>query len=154
MDINSLHPFFTFITPKFVIMNQGANIYSYTASTNPYFVKCIAHKYGYTFEKTQPLGSVLQQLVAMEGEPVLMEIIENNPDKELFMDYFKKKYPTPIKEETKVDASKSVVDYMNFSGQQAMVVAENKRITSETSIMVLAGSVIIAFAIFSLNIKK
>jgi hypothetical protein len=133
-------------------MSQGANIYSYTASTNPYFVKCIAHKYGYTFEKTQPLGTVLQQLVAMEGEPVLMEIIENNPDKELFMDYFNKKYP--IKDENKIDASKSIVDYMNFSGQQAMVVAENKRITSETSIMVLAGAVIIAFAILSKNLKN
>jgi hypothetical protein len=132
-------------------MTQGANIYSYTASTNPYFVKCIAHKYGYTFEKTQPLGTVLQQLVAMEGEPVLMEIIENNPDKELFMDYFKKKYPTPIKEDTKVDTTKSIVDYMNFSGQQAMVIAENKKITTETSVMVLAGAVIIALAIISSN---
>ena len=132
-------------------MTQGANIYSYTALTNPYFVKCIAHKYGYTFEKTQPLGTVLQQLVAMEGEPVLMEIIENNPDKELFMDYFKKKYPTPIKEDKKEDTTKSIVDYMNFSGQQAMVIAENKKITTETSVMVLAGAVIIALAIISTN---
>jgi hypothetical protein len=151
VDISSLHPFFTFIILKFVIMTQGANIYSYTASTNPYFVKCIAHKYGYTFEKTQPLGTVLQQLVAMEGEPVLMEIIENNPDKELFMDYFKKKYPTPIKEDAKVDTTKNIVDYMNFSGQQAMVIAENKKITTETSVMVLAGAVIIALAIISSN---
>ena len=152
MDINSLHPFFTFIIPKFVIMSQGANIYSYTASTNPYFVKCIAHKYGYTFEKTQPLGTVLQQLVAMEGEPVLMEIIENNPDKELFMDYFNKKYPKVL-EGTKEDTTKSIVDYMNFSGQQAMVIAENKKITTETSVMVLAGAVIIALAIISTNKK-
>jgi hypothetical protein len=133
-------------------MSQGANIYTYTASTNPYFVKCIAHKYGYTFEKTQPLGTVLQQLVAMEGEPVLMEIIENNPDKELFMDYFNKKYPQ-VKEDTKLDTTKSIVDYMNFSGQQAMVIAENKKITTETSVMVLAGAVIIALAIISSNKK-
>jgi hypothetical protein len=132
-------------------MTQGANIYSYTASTNPYFVKCIAHKYGYTFEKTQPLGTVLQQLVAMEGEPVLMEIIENNPDKELFMDYFNKKYPQ-LKEDTKND-TKGIIDYMNFSGQQAMVIAENKKITTETSVMVLAGAVIIALAILSTNKK-
>jgi hypothetical protein len=132
-------------------MTQGANIYSYTAVTNPYFVKCIAHKYGYTFEKTQPLGTVLQQLVAMEGEPVLMEIIENNPDKELFMDYFNKKYPQ-LKEDTKND-TKGIIDYMNFSGQQAMVIAENKKITTETSVMVLAGAVIIALAIISTNKK-
>ena len=68
------------------------NIYSYTAAANPYFVKSLAHKYGYTFDKDQSLSSVLQQLVSYEGEPVLMDIIENNPDRELFEEYFKKKY--------------------------------------------------------------
>jgi hypothetical protein len=43
---------------------------------------------------------------------------------------------------------------MNFSGQQAMVIAENKRITTETSVMVLAGSVIIALAILTTNFRK
>jgi hypothetical protein len=132
------------------------DIYSYTASVNPYFVKCMAHKYGYTFDKTQPLGSVLQQLVAMEGEPVLMEIIENNPDKDLFMDYFEKKFGK--KEENKEKEKESnldLINYMNFSGQaQAMQIAENKRITTETSVMVLAGAVIIALAILSTNFKK
>lgn len=134
------------------MMTQGANIYTYTAASNPYFVKCLAHKYGYTFEKTQPLGSVLQQLVAMEGEPVLMEIIENNPDKELFFDYFNKKFPK--QEEIKKDSAPSLMEYMNFSGQQAQIIAENKRITTETSAMVLAGAVIIAFAILTTNFKK
>lgn len=134
-------------------MSQGVNIYNYTAASNPYFVKCLAHKYGYTFERTQPLGAVLQQLVAMEGEPVLMEIIENNPDKELFMDYFQKKFP---KEEKKdANGTPTILDYMNFSGQQsALNVAENKRITTETSVMVLAGAVIIALAIVTTNLKK
>ena len=68
-----------------------ANIFSYTAASNPYFVKSLAHKYGYEFDKDQQLSSVLQQLVTMEGEPVMVEIIENNPDKELFMDYFEKR---------------------------------------------------------------
>lgn len=133
-------------------MSQSANIYNYTAASNPYFVKCIAHKYGYTFEKTQPLGSVLQQLVAMEGEPVLMEIIENNPDKELFMDYYSRKNTKT--EEPKKDSSPSFMEYMNFSGQQAQIISDNKRVTTETSIMVLAGSVIIALAILTTNFKK
>jgi hypothetical protein len=133
-------------------MSQGANIYTYTAASNPYFVKCIAHKYGYSFEKTQPLGSVLQQLVAMEGESVLMEIIENNPDKDLFMDYYSRKNPKT--EEAKKDNSPSFMEYMNFSGQQAQIISDNKRVTTETSIMVLAGSVIIALAILTTNFKK
>jgi len=135
-------------------MSQPINIYSYTAASNPYFVKCLAHKYGYTYDKSQPLGSVLQQLVAMEGESVLMEIIENNPDKELFLDYYSKKFP---KTEEKTDKAQvpTIMDYMNFSGQaQAMSIAENKRITTETSVMVLAGAVIIALAIVTTNLKK
>lgn len=129
-------------------MPSNVNIYSYTASANPYFVKSLAHKYGYTFDKDQSLSSVLQQLVTYEGEPVLMEIIENNPDKELFMEYYEKKYAK--KEVEKKDDSK-LLEYMNFSGQvqAAQQSVENKRLTSETSLMVLAGAVLIAFAIMS-----
>lgn len=134
-------------------MANAINIYSYTAASNPYFVKCIAHKYGYTYDKGQNLGSVLQQLVAMEGEPVLMEIIENNPDKELFFDYYQKKFPQ--KDEKDSQLAPSIMDYMNFSGQvQAQNIAENKKITTETSTMLLAGAVIIALAIISTNIKR
>lgn len=132
---------------------QAVNIYSYTAASNPYFVKCLAHKYGYTFEKSQPLGSVLQQLVAMEGEPVLMEIIENNPDKDLFLEYYNKKYP---KAEDSKKEMLPIMDFMNFTGTQQAINAasENKRVTSETSVMVLAGAVIIAIAILTSNLKK
>lgn len=132
-------------------MPSHVNIYSYTAAANPYFVKSLAHKYGYTFDKDQSLSSVLQQLVTYEGEPVLMEIIENNPDKELFMEYYEKKY---AKKDVEKKEDSKLLDYMNFSGQvQAAQAAqqsiENKRLTSETSLMVLAGAVLIAFAIMS-----
>jgi hypothetical protein len=101
-------------------MASAINIYSYTAASNPYFVKCIAHKYGYTYDKGQNLGSVLQQLVAMEGEPVLMEIIENNPDKELFFDYYQKKFPQEEKKDLnhtlrgKVGVVKRVISYFSL----------------------------------------
>ena len=70
--------------------NTRINLYHYTAASNPYFVKSLAHKYGYEHDKDQPLWTVLQQLVSYEGEPVLHEIIENSPDKELFFEYFEK----------------------------------------------------------------
>lgn len=129
-------------------MPSKINIYTYTASANPYFVKSLAHKYGYTFDRDQSLSSVLQQLVSMEGESVLMEIVENNPDKDLFMEYFEKKYAK--KQEDKKEDSK-LLEYMNFTGQiqAAQQTADNKRLTSETSIMVLAGAILIAFAIIS-----
>ena len=127
-----------------------ANIFSYTAASNPYFVKSLAHKYGYEFDKDQPLSSVLQQLVTMEGEPVMVEIIENNPDKELFMDYFEKKYkkkeedrPQPMYADTRV------LEYMNFTGQiqAAQQTAENKILTNNTNLMVIFGAALIAAAI-------
>ena len=127
------------------------NIFNYTAAANPYFVKSLAHKYGYEFDKDQKLDTVLQQLVTYEGEPVMMEIIENNPDKELFMDYFEKKYGK--KEDTKnvneLSNNKLFESYMNFSGQlqTAQLTAENKRLTTQTSVMVLLGAVLISFAI-------
>lgn len=126
------------------------NIYSYTAAANPYLVKSLAHKYGYTFDKDQPLSSVLQQLVSYEGEPVLFDIIENNPDKELFEEYFKKKYAKELSLE-KNDDTKMAQAYMNFTGHVAAVKqsTENRQITAETSLMVLAGAVLIAFAIYS-----
>ena len=127
------------------------NIFNYTAAANPYFVKSLAHKYGYEFDKDQKLDTVLQQLVSYEGESVMMEIIENNPDKELFMDYFEKKYGK--KEETissnDNNSSKLLESYMNFSGQlqSAQITAENKNLTAQTSVMVLLGAVLISFAI-------
>jgi hypothetical protein len=127
------------------------NIFNYTAAANPYFVKSLAHKYGYEFDKDQQLDTVLQQLVTYEGEPVMMEIIENNPDKELFMDYFEKKYGK--KEDTKnineLSNNKLFESYMNFSGQlqTAQLTAENKSLTTQTSVMVLLGAVLISFAI-------
>ncbi|MBM3417305.1 MAG: hypothetical protein FJY17_00100 [Bacteroidetes bacterium] len=128
--------------------NSRVNIYSYTAASNPYFVKSLVHKYGYEYQKDQSLATVLQQLVSYEGEPVLMEIIENSPDKDLFMEYFEKKYAKK-EEDKKVSQPSELTSYMNFTGQLAAVqqLQENKKITTETSLMVLAGAVLIAFAI-------
>ena len=128
---------------------KRVNIYSYIAAANPYFVKSLAHKFGYEFDKDHPLPSVLEQLVSYEGEPVLSEIINNHPDKDLFMEYFNKNNP-----KNKDDDKKTNFDfgtYLNFSGQieAAKQSVENKQITSQTNMMVLAGAVLIAFAIIT-----
>ena len=130
---------------------KRVNIYTYTAATNPYFVKSLAHKYGYEFDRDQSLSSVLEQLVSYEGEPVLREIIENHQDKELFMEYFNKQREAA---EEKNEDNKNKFDigtYLNFSGQIEAVKqsVENKQLTSQTSMMVLAGALLIAFAIIT-----
>lgn len=126
------------------------NIYTYMAAANPYFAKSLAHKYGYEFDKDQRLDTVLQQLVSYEGEPALMEIVENHPDKELFMEYFEKKYADQLKG-VKKESTGELATYMNFTGQLAAVqqTAENRKLTNETSLMVLAGAILIAFAIIT-----
>lgn len=137
-------------------MSNNVNIYAYTAASNPYFVKSLAHRYGYEFDKEQQLSSVLQQLVSYEGEPVLTEIIENNPDKELFMDYFEKKYgkkPEGCSCTTSgASQTKGAMEaYMNFTGQmQAQAqqqVMENKMLTSQTTFMVILGAAMISGAL-------
>ena len=128
--------------------NSKANLYNYTASANPYFVVSLAHKFGYEFDKQQPLGSVLEQLVSMEGEKALFEIIENNPDKELFMEYYEKKYAKKGANCNCEKKDKNVLDhYMNFTGQ----LQESKTSNNQNSLMVFAGAVLIAFAILSKN---
>jgi hypothetical protein len=79
-----------------------------------------------------------------------MEIIENSPDKDLFMEYFEKKYMKKDGEKAKAPQPE-LAAYMNFTGQLAAIqqTAENKKLTSETSLMVLAGAIIIAFAIIT-----
>jgi hypothetical protein len=129
---------------------QRVNIYHYVASSNPYFAKSLAHKYGYEFDKDQPLHTVLQQLVSYEGEPVLEEILENHQDKELFMEYFKKKQNNNDGSSKNAPVPE-MASYMNFAGQMevARQSAESMRLTKDTSLMVLAGAVLIAFAIIS-----
>ena len=129
------------------------NIFTYTAQANPYFVRSLAHKYGYEYDKDQSLATVLQQLVSYEGEPALMEIIENNPDKDLFMDYFEKKYAKKEdKNNSGAEHTRLLESYMNFSGQLQATQQqsqENKSLTTQTSLMVFAGAIIIAIAIIS-----
>lgn len=129
--------------------NTRINLFHYTAASNPYFVKSLAHKYGYECDKDQPLWSVLQQLVSYEGEPVLHEIIENSPDRELFFEYFEKQMKSKEQKKEKETPAPDLSTYMNFTGQvqAASQIAENKVLTRETSLMVLAGAILIAFAI-------
>lgn len=127
------------------------NIYSYVAASNPYFAKALAHKYGYEFDKEQSLDTVLQQLVSYEGEPVLMEIVENHPDKDLFFDFYTKKNSENSTKDNSKEKVSELAAYMNFTGQAnaAQQAAQNTKLTSETNLMVLAGAVLIAFAIIT-----
>jgi hypothetical protein len=136
------------------------NIYSYVARNNPFFAKSLAHKYGHDLKNDPNLSAVLQQLVAIHGEQALADIIEAHPDKELFKEFYNKQ------EEVKMNASgeqpksgcgcscaskqdNKSVEYLNFSG--AELIRENKQAVTSTNLMVLAGAIVIAFAILNLK---
>ncbi len=137
------------------------NIYSYVSRNNPYFVKSLANKYGHELNKNPNLPFVLEQLVALHGEQALMEIIEAHPDKDLFQDYYKKinesKMNASGSEEKKVESKcdcnykrdNSVIEYLNATGSDLL--QKNKQVVSNTNLMVLAGAIVIAFAILNLK---
>lgn len=135
---------------------RKVDIYSYTAASNPFLCRNLAHKYGYEYDADQRPDTVLRQLVAFEGEPALMDVVKNHPDLELFREYFSRE-GNELKDDKKgavvTDTSRLLenYNYMNFTGQLAAVqqTSENRQLTQNTSLMVLAGAVLIAFAIIS-----
>lgn len=67
------------------------NIYQYVAASDPYGVKAIIGKYGYTYdnvETSDDLGDCLEGVFRAEGLPVLKDIVEMHPDKELIQEYY------------------------------------------------------------------
>lgn len=140
-------------------------MYTYIAANNPHFVKALAHKYGHSLKADPNLSLVLEQIVGLQGETALYDILENHPDKEVLAEYLKEKGTLNFDggDEKKVNcgggcsgckdkmqlnaAAKS--EYMNASGEE--MYSKNKRVVQNTSVMMLAGAVIIAFAILNLK---
>ncbi len=135
------------------------NIYQYVANNNPHLVRAIIKKYGYGLSERPNLGLALEQLVAAEGEPVLVDIVENHPDKILFKDYFGRLSEEEQGAEKKIGCDGNCSGcgkmkqqeqspaYMSFTGVP-QAVADNKRVTTETSVILLASALLISFAIF------
>lgn len=141
-------------------------MYTYIAANNPHFVKALAHKYGQSLKANPNLSLVLEQIVGLNGEAALYDILENHPDKEILGEYLKEKGTLNFnggdepkvncgggcagcKEKAQLNAA-AKPEYMNASGDE--MYAQNKRVVQNTSVMMLAGAVIIAFSI--LNLKK
>jgi hypothetical protein len=142
------------------------NIYTYVAARKPYFAKSLANKYGHELNKKPNLPLVLEQLVGMHGEQALFEILETHPDLDLFKEYFDKNKEEETKlnltgsivaEETKTSCNcenkskekeNSIIEYLNITG------ADQRRssdLVSNTNMMILAGAIVVAFAILNLK---
>lgn len=121
-------------------------IYDYVAAANPSCVGPLVSKYGFQLdiEKASQLPEALKLLVGHEGKAAFYDILEHHPDKEVFIEFVHDKYPNN-------ESQPKLTDYLNFSGTltAATQVAENRKATNDLSLMVLAGAVIVAFAIIT-----
>lgn len=155
--------------------NQRKLLFQYVAASDPYFVRDICVKYGYTVppvRNPRELGNLLDQLVDMEGEPAFVEILDHHPDKELILESYQPVSPAAGHigadgSESKSGgcgcggckgcAEKKQVNYANADAAgtvAAQINAENKtqhnQITStQTGVIILACAMIISLAIMS-----
>lgn len=133
------------------------DLYNYVAACNPYQVKSILHKYGYSAKNIRnesDLGICLKQLVASEGEDAFMDVLDSHPDKGVIIE----KYLSDTKKEDykkedykncngngNCNCNKSIEkQYMNFNGN-----SDNKQssITKETNVFILAAALMLAASI-------
>lgn len=88
------------------------NLYTYVAESNPLVAKGILDSFGYEHANTPDMG--LSQLVANVGEPALVKVMENHPDKEIILELFQTNKPCSCKscsQETKEQ-------FFNANGQE------------------------------------
>lgn len=144
------------------------NAYQYIADNNPAFAKGICQKYGYGVvgvKSKADLGICLQSLIAQEGEPALMDVMNAHPDKEIILEMFGKHKESYSNADgsgekggcgcgcggSKEKQSPQPANFMNADGG-----AENQHKNTTTtiiSIALLSASLFLAAAIITSNRK-
>ena len=64
------------------------NVYEYVADSNPRGAEQIMNSFNYDVINSADMG--LSQLVDRVGEPALLKVMENHPDKEIILELFSK----------------------------------------------------------------
>lgn len=142
------------------------DMYQYIASNNQLLVRNLAHKYGYGLKANPNLALVLEQLVASQGEPALMDILDNHPDRGILEEYFdkKKKDTEPVMKASGGGCGCQSVGCNGNKGgcscskkestvafDGAAAFQESKKITDTTSVIILASAMLIAVAVISIK---
>ena len=65
------------------------NVYEYVADSNPRIAEQIMNSFNYDIINSPDMG--LSQLVDKVGEPALIKVMENHPEKEIILELFSKK---------------------------------------------------------------
>lgn len=117
------------------------DVYEYFAASNPFIARNVIESFGYQL-RSRDLASNLRELVNKEGEPALLKIMENHPDKEIILELFEKKEPVYKRQESTPDTA--YLNYLNASGN-----SEATRVGLQTNTFLLASALILAVAIIS-----
>jgi hypothetical protein len=120
------------------------NVYKYIAEKDPYLAQQIIENFGYTCTNNN-MAENLRQLVASEGEPALVLLMNNHPDKDVILELFA---PEAKNSECEVCKEKSMFEkYSNMNGSNNSQPTEAKSVENNFSLIFLAGITILAFAI-------
>lgn len=119
------------------------DVYEYVATSNPFIARNVIESFGYQL-RSRDLASNLRELVSKEGEPALLKIMENHPDKEIILELFEKKEPVYKRHESTPDTA--YLHYLNASGN-----SEATKYGLQTNTFLLASALILAVAIISKN---
>ena len=126
------------------------DLYQYIAQNNPDGAIFVCRKYGYgaNVNSVEELAHCCRNMVAAEGEPALVDLLKNHPDKEILLELFsqKKKESTQLEDTTNRNLH-SANQNMNATGG-----SDNAgNLVNMTNTYILASAIIIAFAIFSIK---
>ena len=115
-------------------------VYNYIAETNPDEAFEICKKYGFfRIEDTAEMAMCLERIVASEGEPAFKEIMCLHPDKDALIELFGRE-----KKKNADGEPAAVATSANNTNTQGSGIQVN-----QTNAFILAGAVLIAFAILS-----
>lgn len=124
------------------------NVYEYVASSNPNKAMNIVNSFGYEITNRSDLGRSLRELVANVGEPALVKVLENHPDKDVILEVFSK---TEKKESgcgCGGNCGKAKNAYYNASGEEITEQkTNNTMLAHQTNAILIVASLFIATAL-------
>jgi hypothetical protein len=133
------------------------NVFKYVAESNPNGAIQIINSFGYEVTSKSDLGRSLSELVSEVGEPALMKVMDNHPDKDVILELY-------ASENAKDKSDKACgcdscmnkqrmnehLNYLNATGSGAFV--DEKSANSSTNTHLLANQTNVILVVASLFI--
>ncbi len=133
---------------------QGIDVFDYIGANNPDGVYDTCIKHGYNMEgldKSQA-ADCARQLCNEVGTPAHADLMYHHPDREIILQYFTAKNPSPY-HWTPSDRMNSTVEYRNADGSvtsgpsASIAPALSTSIISKTSLFIIGGAVLLTLGI-------